>query len=450
MAYTVNQESTGLRGSYDDLIYVVQDTLNTGDPRYRYACEVRVDSVAVALLLQLPNNVDCAVFNTRVIAAQYVQPDEDKWFLGQAASLLLSQNTKAFKTITMRFGYSSSTSIELEPVLTLDTDTDTEVQLVSGNFTLPTSTVIETTDSASYIPDDANALFLSDTPLIGGVYKNYVIYDTGKFSWATLAFINTTASLATHINIKYFNGLQLLSSTDIQNTSTNGGQAPSAVTLDTERLLYLGVGTGNLDGYAGTSSPANPQNGNWTHYDITLLDGVGGNPVSSSYRFERLDCNKFQQAGDFYTLNWWNSKGGLDSLVFNGKSELTQSIARTDYRQIGGNSFDADGLGSTTYDKYSYEGGKAQTSIKTTTTFRLNTAFANPETLAPLMMSLMNSERVYMIGSDNYGTNSTGSDINKAVRVIVSDGSFQRKTSVNDGLASYEVQVEISRLRPSR
>ena len=122
MAYTVNQESTGLRGSYDDLIYVVQDTLNTGDPRYRYACEVRVDSVAVALLLQLPNNVDCAVFNTRVIAAQYVQPDEDKWFLGQAASLLLSQNTKAFKTITMRFGYSSSTSIELEPVLTLDTD----------------------------------------------------------------------------------------------------------------------------------------------------------------------------------------------------------------------------------------------------------------------------------------------------------------------------------------
>ena len=65
-------------------------------------------------------------------------------------------------------------------------------------------------------------------------------------------------------------------------------------------------------------------------------------------------------------------------------------------------------------------------------------------------MSLMNSERVYMIGSDNYGTNSTGSDINKAVRVIVSDGSFQRKTSVNDGLASYEVQVEISRLRPSR
>ena len=214
---------------------------------------------------------------------------------------------------------------------------------MSGNFTLPTSTVIETTDSASYIPDDANALFLSDTPLIGGVYKNYVIYDTGKFSWATLAFINTTASLATHINIKYFNGLQLLSSTDIQNTSTNGGQAPSAVTLDTERLLYLGVGTGNLDGYAGTSSPANPQNGNWTHYDITLLDGVGGNPVSSSYRFERLDCNKFQQAGDFYTLNWWNSKGGLDSLVFNGKSELTQSIARTDYRQIGGNSFDADG-----------------------------------------------------------------------------------------------------------
>ena len=449
MAYNVNQTSTGLRGSYDDLIYVVEDDTNTGEPKYRYACSVNVGGVPQAILRQLPNNADCAVFNPRIIAAQFVKPDEDKWFLGQSLGNLLSTNTNAFKTVTMRFGYQYAASASLEPVLTLLPATDQTVELVSGNFTLPTSTVIETTDSAQYIPDDSNALFLSDAPLVAGVYTNYVVYDTGKTNWAALAFINTSASTATYVRIRYFNNATQLSTTEIENSVANGGVPPSTVSADTERLLYLGVGTANLNGYSGQSSPANPANLNWTHYEITLLDGAGGNAVSATYRFERLDCNKFQQAGEFYTLHWWNSKGGLDSLVFNGKSQLSQSIKRTEYRQIGGNSFDANGDG-VDYNKYSYEEGKTQSNMITTTTFSLSTAFGNPEVLSPLMMSLMNSERVYMTGSDDYGTNSTGADKNKAVRVAVSDTSFQRKTSVSDGLTSYQVQVEISRLRPTR
>ena len=457
MAYSVEQSSTGLRGSYDDLIFVVKDTTNTAAPKYRYACSVNIDGATVAnskaILRQLPNNADCAVFNPRIVAAQFVKPDENKWFLGQSAGNLLSTNTSAFKTVTLQFGYQKALSASLEPVLSLFSQFDKEVQLVSGNFTLPTSTVIETTDSDSYIPNDANALFLSDTPLVGGVYKNYVVYDTGKTNWATLAFINTTDSDAAYISIRYYNGSTVLSQNTFANEAANGGATPSTVTADTQRLLYLGVGTANFNGQSGTYSPAHSSNAGWTHYDIILSDNQGdpyANAVSATYRFERLDCNKFQQAGDFYTLHWWNSKGGLDSLVFNGKSELSQNIRRTEYREIGGNSYNADGQGAGAYSKYSYEGGKTQSSSVTTTTFRLNTAFGNPATLSPLMMSLMNSERVYMTGSDNYGTNSTGSDKNKAVRVMVQDGSFQRKTSVNDGLTSYELQVDISRLRPTR
>ena len=450
MAYNVNQTSTGLRGSYDDLIYVFQDTLNTAEPKYRYACSVNIDGQPRAILRQLPNNADCAVFNPRIVAAQFVKPDENKWFLGQSASNLLSTNTSAFKTVTIIPGYQYATSANLEPTLTLlGASYHQTVQLVSGNFTLPTSTVIETTDSAQYIPDDSNALFLSDAPLVAGVYTNYVVYDTGKTNWAALAFINTSASTATYVRIRYFNNATELSTTEIENSVANGGVPPSTVSADTERLLYLGVGTANLNGQTDQSSPANTANVGWTHYEITLLDGAGGNAVSATYRFERLDCNKFQQAGEFYTLHWWNSKGGLDSLVFNGKSQLSQSIKRTEYRQIGGNSYDANGNG-VDYNKYSYEEGKTQSNIITTTTFSLSTAFGNPEVLSPLMMSLMNSERVYMTGSDDYGTNSTGADKNKAVRVAVSDTSFQRKTSVSDGLTSYQVQVEISRLRPTR
>ena len=452
MAYNVRQTSTGLRGSYDELIYVVEDTTNTAEPKYRYACSVNIDSTSKAVLRQLPNNADCAVFNPRIIAAQFVKPDEDKWFLGQSAGNLLSTNTSAFKTVTMRFGYQFAASASLEPVLTLLPATDQTVQLVSGNFTLPTSTVIETTDSASYIPNDADALFLSDTPLVGGVYKNYVVYDTGKTNWATLAFINTSTAAGRFIKVEYFNGSTSLSSTQITNDATNGGADPlSGTNTDADRLIYFGCGTANWISQQATDiNPSAANNNGWTHYDITLLELSGGDASSATYRFERLDCNKFQQAGEFYTLHWWNSKGGLDSLVFNGKSELRQNIKRTEYREIGGNSYDANGQGAAAYNKYSYEGGKTQASSVTTTTFRLNTAFGDPATLSPLMMSLMNSERVYMTGSDNYGTNSTGSDKNKAVRVVVADGSFQRKTSVNDGLASYELQVDISRLRPTR
>ena len=451
MAYNVRQASTGLRGSYDELIYVVEDTSNTAQPKYRYACSVNIDSLPKAILRQLPNNADCAVFNPRIVAAQFVKPDEDKWFLGQSSGNLLSTNTSAFKTVTMRFGYQYAASASLEPVLTLLQPTDQTVQLVSGNFTLPTSTVIETTDSDSYIPNDANALFLSDTPLVGGVYKNYVVYDTGKTTWATLAFINTSNAAGRFIKVQYFNGSTELSSTQIINNSTEGGADPVSASTDAERLIYFGCGTANWISQQATDlNPSANNNDGWTHYDITLLETSGGAASSATYRFERLDCNKFQQAGDFYTLHWWNSKGGLDSLVFNGKSELRQNIKRTEYREIGGNSYDANGQGATAYSKYSYEGGKTQSSTVTTTTFRLNTAFGDPATLSPLMMSLMNSERVYMTGSDNYGTNSTGSDKNKAVRVIVADGSFQRKTSVNDGLTSYELQVDISRLRPTR
>jgi len=287
---------------------------------------------------------------------------------------------------------------------------------------------------------------------VGGVYKNYVVYDTGKTTWATLAFINTSTASGRHIEVEYFNGSTLLSSTEIINNSTTGGADPtSATNTDAERLLYFGCGTANWISQQATDiNPSASNNDGWTHYDITLLETAAGNASSATYRFERLDCNKFQQAGEFYTLHWWNSKGGLDSLVFNGKSELRQNIKRTEYREIGGNSYDANGQEATAYSKYSYEGGKTQASSVTTTSFKLNTAFGDPATLSPLMMSLMNSERVYMTGSDNYGTNSTGADKNKAVRVVVADGSFQRKTSVNDGLTSYELQVDISRLRPTR
>jgi len=212
------------------------------------------------------------------------------------------------------------------------------------------------------------------------------------------------------------------------------------------------VGTANLGGQfiSDDINPESSTNDGWTHYDVVL--GSSTDPftdaVSKTYRFVKLDCTRFQTANNYYTVHWWNSKGGYDSIVFSGKPEITQSLKRQGYRQIGGNSFDADG-DTTDYVKNAYEGGMTQAHIRTKTTLNLNTAFLDPDRLSPLMMSLVNSERVYVspVGDIGLNANRTGGGY---VRAYVQDNSFTNRTSVKDGLTSFALQLEVSRYRPTR
>ncbi len=452
MAYTVNQTSTGLRGTYDELIFVVNDDTNTGEEKYRYACAVTIDSTQQAVLRQLPNNADSAVFNVRNVAAQFVHQDEGVIELGRANTVLLSTNSTAFKTATMRFGYAYATSADAEPTLTLLPATDQSAQLVNGNFTLATSALLDSDDDDAYVPTANTKFWLSDTPEVNGLLINYVLFDGTKRSYSTLAFINTTASSATHIGVRYYNGQTTLSTTVYANSTANGGKPPSTVTTDSQRLLYFGVGTANLGGQLTSDiNPDSSTNDGWTHYDVVL--GSSTDPftdaVSKTYRFVKLDCTRFQTADDYYTVHWWNSKGGYDSLVFSGKSEVTQSMQRQGFRQIGGNSFDADG-DTTDYVKNAYEGGMTQAHIRTKTTLNLNTAFGDPDRLSPLMMSLVNSERVYVSPARDFGLNANQTNSSGYVRAYVQDNNFTNRTSVKDGLTSFALQLEVSRYRPTR
>ena len=74
-----------------------------------------------------------------------------------------------------------------------------------------------------------------------------------------------------------------------------------------------------------------------------------------------------------------------------------------------------------------------------------------PAILSPLMMSLMNSERVYITPTRGYGLNNQESTATEPpVRGIITAGSFMQKTGVNDKVVSYSVEVEVARLRPSK
>jgi len=142
---------------------------------------------------------------------------------------------------------------------------------------------------------------------------------------------------------------------------------------------------------------------------------------------------------------WWNSKGGVDSLPFTGKSVMNQDLKKVGYRTIGGNSYGATGLTGYEYEKRSNSGGKRSGRIETNTVLDLTTVEGDPEVLTPLIKSLINSERVYLYGIDtglNQPTESAG-----MVQAYVTDSSMVYKKGVNEGLESYQLKVEISRRR---
>ena len=65
MAYTIEQSSAqtpNVQGVSDDIYYVVRDTVNNGEPKFRYLLRVTIDSVVIGTFKQLPNNANSAAF----------------------------------------------------------------------------------------------------------------------------------------------------------------------------------------------------------------------------------------------------------------------------------------------------------------------------------------------------------------------------------------------------
>ena len=464
MAYTVNQETTGVQGAADDLIYVVKDTTNTGEINYRYVCSVRVGGVEVIQLKQLPNNLSAAVFNTRSIASNYVFQDENPYQLGRYGTdgstdltKIFATNTEALKTVTFRFGYEYSATAADIPVVTLDALTDTDVIVVNGNFVTPVeSSPVIGSSAGNYALTGTSKLWLSDLYSIEGTIKTSVLYSSSFNSNATLAFLNgddVGSTGSNYVHVSYYNGATPLNTGYFTNDTAQGGKAPAASLTDRQSLIYVGVGTFNLSSQTidADLKPSAVGNSGWTHYDVQMADSVSlsGNETSALYRFDRVTCGKYVQDDQIYSLHWWNSKGGVDNLPMLGKVTESQSMDKKDYRTSGGNSFSADGS-ATDYVKQSWEGGKRSAKVHTTTTYELTTIGGSVDQLTPMIRSLLNSERAYLSGKSLFGANAkqptSGGGV---VQAYIKDTRVQYSSGVNDQAKSYKVMVEISRLRPN-
>lgn len=459
MAYTVEQSTINVQGAADELIYVVKDTTNVTEPKYRYVCRIQVDGATIIKLKQLPNNSNAAVFNIQDIARTLVKPDENPYSLGSTnldgdldTTQIFSINTEALKEVALRFGYEYAVNDESAPTETLLPATDKEVTIVNGYFLTPGDSYPLGTGAADQYKLTANKKqFLSDvvpTPL----YTYPVADDGANRSRAVLCFLNGNdvgSTGSSYFHVTYYDGSTALNSGYFTNSTTYGGKAPIAGLNDAQSLLYLGIGPFNLQSQTidADLKPSAVGNDGWTHYDVQAASSttLSGNEKSDIYRFTKLACNKYWGESRSFTLHWWNSKGGVDSLPCTGKSVRRDDMERTEYRTKGGNGFDADG--SPAYSNPSYQGGKRTSRIRTTTSYRLSVDMGSPDVLTPLVESLMRSERVYMSGNGKFGLADfrTGASL---VQVVMKDTSVEYLEGVNDQAVTYIFNVEISRYAP--
>ena len=463
MAYTVTQSTTGVQGALDDLIYVVKDTTNTSQPKYRYVCRIQQGGNTLIKLKQLPNNSNAAVFNIQSIVSTVTYQDDNPYSLGSTnlegqldTTQIFSVNTNALKEINLQFGYEYAVNDQSAPTETLLPLTQTAVVVVNGYFRgAGDSYPLASNASSLYKLTSAGKLFLSDAGQFGSgpdiIYP--VADDDTNRSRACIAFLNGNDVGSTgpsYMHISYYKGTQALNTGSIQNTTTYGGKAPAVGLNDSQSLLYMGVGPFNLQSQSisATLKPSAIGNKGWTHYEIQASSSavLTGYEKSKVYRFDRMQCNKFYRSKAAYTLHWWNSKGGVDSLPCTGKSVRSDQMDRVEYRVSGGNGFDADGT-SPAYVQQSYKGGKQTSRIRTTNSLRLSVDMGSPNVLTPLVESLMRSERVYLSGDSNFGL-ASGRSGSGTVQCVVKDTSVEYLEGVNDQAATYVFNVELSRQIP--
>tara|TARA_R110000822_G_scaffold290316_1_gene412363 strand:- start:1482 stop:2867 length:1386 start_codon:yes stop_codon:yes gene_type:complete len=458
MAYTLEQSTTGVQGVADELIYVVKDDTNTGELNYRYICIISDGATELLRLKQLPNNALAAVFNIQSIVSNYVEQDESPYRLGlndldgdPSTTTIFATNTDALKTITVGFGYEFSVAAGDVPTVTLVPALDTDVICVNGNFLRSTEVAPNVNAASDYKLASASRLFLSD--VYNTNLEQDVLYGSAtQTQWMAFAFLNGDDVGSTgsgYLHFSYFNGATALNTGYIQNYPTTGGVVPTTGLIDAQSLLYVGVGTANLNNQAINTNlqPSDSGNVGWTHYLVQWSSAItlSGNETSTSYKFNRVTCGKYITNEQMFSLHWWNSKGGVDNLLVTGKVMESQEMDKKDYRTSGGNSFSANGSG-TEYKRQPWQGGKKSTNVLTTTSLQLTTQGGTPDNLTPLIKSLLNSERVYLSGKSFWGNNSDVAT-SGIVQAYIKDKNLEVLTNINEGAISYKIGVEISRRR---
>tara|TARA_R100001082_G_C4362666_1_gene160159 strand:- start:216 stop:1676 length:1461 start_codon:yes stop_codon:yes gene_type:complete len=272
------------------------------------------------------------------------------------------------------------------------------------------------------------------TDSLGSVRRNYV----QDSDYHTIGFLNDQTNFQSHVlffQIVFYNDSGALNTVYVRNNETNGGAIPSTsggeVTKNSERLLYYGCGTANLEAQTVTNdSNAKPSNNSgWTYYTVrgtnTDSSPSGTDFMTTTYYFikENKSCKGFKVR----RLAWRNSFGCYDYFNFTKKSTQTVEVEQNNYQTL---------LGNFSSNMYSYDNfGRGKRTRQTTAMVKetLNTDWIAEEE-AQLLETLIMSTNVQIVEN---------ADTDYTVPVLITDKSIVRKTQANDGVKiQYTINIE--------
>ena len=453
MAYTVDYSSgTGVQGVADDIYYQVRDPLNYNEPKFRYLVRLTINSVVIGTFKQLPNNVNCAVFRIQDIISDYVQQDETILRLGLydsanalSTTTIFATNSKAIETVSVEFGYEKAATVNDAPVQTFDGTLDTTLKAINGSLRSLNTNSNEANTASLY------ALSSSAGKLLSVVSEQWVTED----QFGAVAFLNgddVGSDECNYFHVSYFTAAGgALNTGYFTNTPAQGGVIPAAALIDKQSILYFGAFPKNLESQAIDTDLRPSDNATWDYYEVQAASSttLAGNEASQVYRFNKFCDTRYNSTtadipSQFY-LSWWNDIGGIDNLLCDGASNVKQNIQRNSFRSMGGNAFKASN--AVPYSRDSQEGGMTSVGNSTTTSITLNTRENNPTSLNNLIMSLVNSPRVYVY--INSLQNPAIQNEENWVRCIVKGAQIGYKTALNDKVSNYTIEIEISRKKPN-
>jgi len=466
----------------EEIIFVVEDTtIVANNFKVKFIAEVWLSNTSsspftqtkIATLKVTPNNAGSGIFDFSRILEAYVSPDYlggetivagglqkysqynqvnfsdtqphsihqiDKHSLNRNVCKLFAVKFKV-EYATTQTGTLTTTSALNSPtfyihnavrqeddILTIDSSTGNFGYNYHWNYYVLNSTdgkFLTNAPTTQYIG-------LADYCTIG--YFNQSDSITSGLAGSLYGSVVGTAFAARHliryIDIKfYYNGVQTGSTITYGNSTANGSLTWQSGTPKAQ-IQYTGVGTANIVG-AGNSLPAS-----WDYYTVTARD-FGGTLVSDTYKFYNQEvCKGFEK----FRLTWLNRLGVWDYFNFTKKNVRKVNSKRETYQQIKGS------WNETTYKKHGYKGGTKTFSTNSKEVVTLQTDFITEEA-AQWLEELFTSPDVFVLQerSTDQSLSTRLNILNKYVQpCVVTTSSYTRKTTANDKLKQYTIDIEMS------
>jgi hypothetical protein len=397
---TINyQPSHTILGANDLAVYVVYDGTNVSDPKFRYICQVFDGLTELAKLKQLPNSADAGVFDIHRIVSDYVQQDE-----GIHGSAMFTGFTKAYKEITIKFGYESAATATDEPVEVLNVISTTDI-FVNAQF----EQVYSPYDGGindTFIPDGATSKFASILPT--------EIYAQVK-DYGTVTLVNAGYTGLRYVYIQYFSG----------NTALNSHHfTVPATSTAANKLQYIGIYPANLQDQTINTSMRPSANAGWTHYTVVLKSGTlpSSPKMSRTYTvFLDEECKY-----EYTRLAFWNSLGGWDYINFRNATKPKVKVSKQDYDTIGGNWFQA-GPG-VPYARSANDGGTRTVNTEMESSYSISSGFYE-QSYNAVFKDLLLSQRILRYELGNW------------IPTVMNTKDLEIQTQLNDKLIQYDLEI---------